>query len=1532
MALVLDWNVIRPLNGTRAKGFEELCSQLARAESPDNSHFERKGTPDAGVECCAVLTDGNEWGWQAKYFHELGASQWKQIDDSVKTALEKHPRLIRYFICVPLDRPDARIGNQCSAMQHWHDHMEKWTAWSAKRAMTVEFIWWGSHELLERLARPEHVGRVHFWFDILGFDSAWFQARLDESLKTAGPRYTPEINVDLSIAAEFETFGRTEKFFHQMKSHARGIRKKLQNFNFSESKLLDTRIDTSSFVLLGKIQSVLTELGNVTVQVIGGLPFQRIASQITDAEAVAGEINQMLMKCEHEFDAKRAETEKTSQHYSSRDNPFGEVRHRLDELMFKLRESREALCHADTVAGGVLMLLKGGAGTGKTHLLCDVATQRVKSGRPTVLLMGQQFVSTEPPWAQVFKHLDLQNISAEEFVSALEAAAQAANCRALVLIDALNEGSGRQIWPAHMGAFLAHFERSPWIGVLLSVRSSYEEIIVPEEIRARAVSILHDGFSGYEYDATRTFFVHYGLELPSTPLLAPEFVNPLFLKTICLGLQLMGKRRLPRGFQGITATFDLYLTAINSRLAQGFNFNPKRLFVRQALEEFAKALPDANKRWLTLAKAEEIVNALLPGREFDKSLYRGLVSEGVLVEEMVGEVIVFISYDRFADHIIAKELLDRHLNTTNLTSSFVEDEPFSFLYDNRYVAPGLLEALCIQVPERTGQELVSLAPKLMDHWGIGDAFRQSLVWRATSAFCEETTDVLNKLIRNDHDWDDTLDVLLTVATLPEHPLNAQFLNQMLRKDSMPDRDSWWSTYLHQAWSNPGAAHRLVDWASSVTPDIVLEGETVDLCATTLAWMLSTSNRFLRDRATKSLVNLLTGRLDAVRRLVEIFTDIDDPYIAERIYAAAYGTAMRSHDPSEVGPLAACVYSHVFVGGTPPAHILLRDYARGVVERAIALEANLEIDVQRIRPPYKSQWPTIPTEDEIKPFQFDSSSGSHERQDLAYARFSIDFSVTGGGDFARYVIGTNVSLTSSDWLSLSLDDPKWQSLAYRISELTKGFSEAERLSWEKFEAADDVYRRRLAISKISIEFQSDEEDKEPVVAESLKLKKTDGDDSDLVLAKKERDDLFTALGSNLTEEHMRSLTPLLIEMDSDGRKNRPPGFDVRLIQRYILWRVFDLGWTTERFGQFDHYSTQSHGREAMKAERIGKKYQWIAFHEIMALISDHFQYRKRYSESERDQFYDGPWQMSLRDIDPSCILRDASGGTSWNGHSPGWWGSARYEHWGDPDSPQTWVMCRDNHPNVEDLLTVCDEKGTRWLNVHGFFDWRQQPPADQDSSDVERRELWYICFGYLVRAQDVASFRSWARSVDFMGRWMPEPPRNCPMFLGEYGWSPAFQHFQQTYFGDDGWIQPNHECPIKVRPLSCEYSGQTNGFDCSVDERFDLRLPASDLLTGLGLRWSGNNADYLDSEGKLATFDPTAHEDGPTALLLREDLLKNYMECEKLALCWTVLGEKRVIGAGHTPKYHAALQISGVYILGDNGPEGSMNYKEEVYNS
>ena len=778
---------------------------------------------------------------------------------------------------------------------------------------------------------------------------------------------------------------------------------------------------------------------------------------------------------------------------------------------------------------------------------------------------------------------------------------------------------------------------------------------------------------------------------------------------------------------------------------------------------------------------------------------------------------------------------------------------------------------------------------------------------------------------------DTLDVLLTVATLPGHPLNAMFLDRRLRKDMMPDRDAWWSIFLHQAWDNRGAVDRLVDWASSLTPNTPMDDETVDLCAISLSWMLTTSNRFLRDRATKALVSLLTGRLAAVVRLVERFADVDDSYVAERVYAVAYGTAMRCHDPIPVGTLAACVYSRVFAAGSPPPHILLRDYARGVVERALYLGSANDIVIERVRPPYESQWPTIPTEDDINPLLPAWSRGLHDSGELEWARNRIGSSVM-DDDFARYVIGTNSSSTSSSWLSLRLNEPPWKPLPRteeQLRSLVAEFSGEERKAWERFEAADKTYAEATFVIGWLGQFKEDTAgNTRSLDLEALMLELEKATSPEVVELEQRREAELFVLEATLTSEHAQRLKEIHASEGDEHNARRPSRLDLREIQRYILWRVFNLGWTTERFGHFDRFSIGNNGRSASKAERIGKKYQWIAYHEIMALVADHFQYREQFREEEGDQAYEGPWQEYLRDIDPSCTIRALRGGTSWDGHAAAWWGPAQYDKWEEPRSPRDWVLNRGDLPSIKELLMVTNPTdGSRWVNGQGYFNWKQPPPADRDLTDVESRDLWYLCTGYLIQADDAQPFLKWAEGVDFWGRWMPEAAEVYRMFLGEHAWAPAYHYFEQQYYGNgSGWTQPNHGCPVKICEVAFEYLREENGFDCSVDESYTLRLPVGELVTGLRIQWNGSNADFVDPTGRVAAQDPTAHADGPSALLLREDLLRDFLAREKLTICWAVIGEKRILSPAYSDgPYHPRLRMSGAYALSEGIPIGFVKH-------
>lgn len=1526
----LDWNSIRPLNGGRDKGFEELCAQLAGLEAPARSRFVRKGTPDAGVECYAVLSDGSEWGWQSKYVDSLGDSQWAQIDSSVRTALTKHPKLVRYFVCLPLDRADARLDGRRSAQDRWNEHVLKWQTWASQSQMTVEFTYWGSHELLNQLSRQENVGRLRFWFDVRGFDPAWFSAKLKEAIGSAGPRYTPEVHVDLPIAQELKSFGRTERFFDREKARARTIRRAMRDVRSSTRGSADESLARAEEDLVAKAESVLGAIGKIEATPIGPLPYTGISQLISTALEASEALSHILGQREQEFESIREQDASTSPGTSRRENPFREHRFGIGRLSSELYDVREAFEHADKIAGSEVILLRGDAGTGKTHLLCDLAADRIREGLPTILLMGQRFLSNDAPWNQALQQLDMATSSAEEFVGALEAAAQTAGARALLLVDAMNEGTGRTIWPNHLAAFLSQATQSPWIGVVLAVRTSFQELVIPSHISDASPIVTHNGFAEHEYDATKTFFIHYGLELPSTPLLAPEFSNPLFLKTLCRGLQEMGERRLPRGMHGITAAFDLFLDAINSRLSQSLGFDKRSGLVKRALTAFCEQMLDSEQRWLSWHSAQEVVNSLLPGREYERCLYRAMVAEDILVEDVrsssdsATQIVVFVAYERFADHIIATTLLDRHLDLQEPGSAFAAGGPLSFVRDRgTYVSPGVIEALCVQVPERAGVELLSLVPECFDRWDFSDAFRKSIIWRKLEAFTASTNETLNRTSRSRRDREATLDTLITVASVPGHTLNALWLHERLQRDSMAERDAWWSIYLHRCWDTKGALDRLVDWASAITPSTVIEDDAVDLCAIAVSWMLTSSNRFLRDRATKALVCLLSGRLAAVIRLIGRFAGVNDVYVAERVYAVAYAAAMRSHDPAEVGALARTVHQHAFASGNPVPHILLRDYARGVVERAVSLDPGLEAELERFRPPYKSEWPHIPSQEEIADLLPDWSESSEEKG--RWARNRIAHSVM-DDDFALYEIGTNSSSMSHNWLSYRLRDAPWSpppSPKDRLNDLVEEMSADERAAWAQFEDLDNQYSSATLPLRTWLEQR--EMDRATIGEDQTEEEFSEVDqeaaDEELVALQQRREEAFVALEGRLSPEHRQCLTEILATRNSFHEESQPPGFDLHQIQRYVLWRVFDLGWTAERFGYFDEVEVSMQGRDAKKAERIGKKYQWIAYHEILALISDHFQYR----DDDGAVTYEGPWKDFLRDLDPSCTLRGIRGGTPWEGHEKSWWASSEFTIHGRGESSEEWIRAYDDLPQIEDLIVATDPAdNSRWINCDGFFRWAEVTPADCEISDVSRREFWYSLTGYLIRSQDADSFLNWAEDVDFWGRWMPESTSLHNSFLGEHAWSPSSQPSEREDHDEAGWVKPSHDCPVKVRVMASTYNPEMSSFDCSVDEGFNIRVPVVDLLNGLRIRWSGHNAEYTDGARRIIAKDPTVTAAGPDALLLRSDELQAYLAREGLTVCWTVLGEKRITASGYGSQAPIpSLRLTGACVLVNGRPTGSV---------
>jgi len=94
-------------------------------------------------------------------------------------------------------------------------------------------------------------------------------------------------------------------------------------------------------------------------------------------------------------------------------------------------------------------------------------------------LLGQHFVTDEDPWTQIFKRLQIDS-KADSFLNTLNERGKKTGKRIILFIDAINEGRGRFFWPSFIKSFINEIKSYEWVGLVLTVRSSYKDLIFPK--------------------------------------------------------------------------------------------------------------------------------------------------------------------------------------------------------------------------------------------------------------------------------------------------------------------------------------------------------------------------------------------------------------------------------------------------------------------------------------------------------------------------------------------------------------------------------------------------------------------------------------------------------------------------------------------------------------------------------------------------------------------------------------------------------------------------------------------------------------------------------------------------------------------------------------------------------------------------------------------------------------------------------------------------------------------------------------------
>ncbi|OGR15306.1 MAG: hypothetical protein A2097_07510, partial [Desulfobacula sp. GWF2_41_7] len=841
----------------------------------------------------------------------------------------------------------------------------------------------------------------------------WFNKQVEINIENLGKRYTPELNIELNISKNFDAICKNDSF-RQL------VRDNFHIFLLKVNNALDSLV---GLPFKNEIAQIKNSISNIENQFFISQKKELIQIDKESLKKNTHIIRNTLADCSNELIEKK-------------DNSNDYMKHKISEARDAFYNFHDFLKSAFfDLANTPIVILTGPAGIGKSHLLADIAKNLIKTNKACIFLLGQHFTSEDSPWTQILHNQLRLDCNEQQFLEALNEKAESQGERTLFLIDAINEGKGRYFWPEHINGFVKTFSKYPWIGLVFSIRSSYEELITPKEFISKnnITKLKHWGFDRIEYKASSFFFSQYGIEQPSVPLLNPEFSNPLFLKLFCEGINRSGLNRIPKGYGGISNIIEFFIQSIDDKLSKPsyFDYPSGRKIIKKVIDGLIKKKLKNNLSFISYEDAFEIADKILSKFSNKRRFLDALISEGVLSKNLYWkdgeyEEGIYLAYERFEDHLTTSYLLNSYIEEDSLDTLFKEQGKLYQYIDNSRLSQGILESLSIQVPERTGKELYELLDEKQKIFSsVVESFISSLIWRKPGAIEEKTKDYVNKyILPYERGFDLFFQMVYSVCTDPDHFYNANGLHRYLMNFSMPDRDQIWTIFLHEQDYESTSMFRLIDWARSEEDKHYLSKEARLLAAKALSWLFTSTNIIFRDSATKALVVLLEDHISTIRELLIEFEGIDDPYVYERIFAAAYGAVLRSDKLEDLEDLSIYIVDSIFKVDEVYTNVLVRDYARNIVEYAIYKNSiNIE-GLEIIRPPYKSSFPsTFPTNAEIDAYKFDYKS--KDFKDYFWGQNSILHSmvteygrgVGSYGDFGRYTFDSAMY----DWADFDAND-------------------------------------------------------------------------------------------------------------------------------------------------------------------------------------------------------------------------------------------------------------------------------------------------------------------------------------------------------------------------------------------------------------------------------------------------------------------------------------------------------------------------------
>ncbi len=1497
---MIDFGKINPFENGQRDSFESLIRVLASREPPNEAKSFQPNDGrggDGGVEALWICSNGDKVGYQSKFFEALGDAQWKQMDKSVAQALETHPELKRYVFALPFDPTGDRAkAKGKSGWKKWEDRVETWKALAAESSITIEFELWGATVLTEKLMNGGNAHLYKHWFGADVLNEAWFKRQVEFAALKLDDRFNPEDHVEVSIEHMFDAIVRGPSALRRLREAFQGL---------ADNRVPAIEFTTASLAPDADALKAAQDGWNELIAISSSIDLDPARNwDWPQAQKMLGRLQNDTRELKHHFYS----FERKGLDENDRNNLEDACR-RLRNLSTAARtlgyllQDRDWLAEASRCA-----LVFGEAGSGKSHVLGQTASRRVHEGLPTIVVLGQD-LDVAPFWPQLGGLLGLEGKTAEDILGVLNATGERKRKRALLLFDAINEGAGAAYWMHWMPDIVEALRRYPYIAAVFSCRDVYSRYAIPKTLLDTLPSFEVHGFATPDERerAAIQYLDNKGISRPNTPWLSPEFSNPLFLKSASEALHDKGETEFPHGLHGISELLALYLDGLSARTGvRSIRADDISTPLRNCVRSIANQMADDGKDHVTISTAEQVAHDHFGDRQppegrtwldvlIQTNLFRRdppPFPESADPLDRPSELVRF-SFQRFQDFLMADALVERVAAMNAAGSStkacglirrlrrffqrsgkknehrlpakeFQKSGPLNFIFRDgdscgelRYEYAGLIGALSTIYTEKLGIEFAKTLPDWEKHWERGlpvqDGFGESFKWRRLDAFTEDTQELLKRL-----DEFESQGLLLEVSMTEEHPFNAEHLHTHLKKFELAERDSHWTCWIN--WSSGeefSQVDRIVSWALS-SRDRETDPGHMELASLVLAWSLSSSHMTLRDRATKALTTIFLEQSDVFGFVLAKMHDCDDPYIIERLYAAAFGACCIDPKPDRLKSYSQSVFAKVFADGEPPVALLTRDYALGIIELAEsknALGDNVRIAI--CRPPFCSDEP-----------MFDLTREQVEEIAEQRGEKKIFYSAAGDwGDYGKYSIPGRVR----NFLTSRLTDQKPVSASETKERFKREVISSHPERVEALNAYEQASRVPIRLSFV---------DKDAVTKTESVERDIGGDRHEV-----SKDDARSRLEAMLdAEEKQRLSDEYLNDGAGHGDYSKVSVDQCRL---WITKRAYEFGWTANLFPNDGHGTNYS--RHENDLERVGKKYQRIALDELQARLADNFWILEGWPKRPHEYRYSH--NEYRRNIEPT-ILPSELRFPAVEADDVGWIAEPKIVL---PEVPEAelkqWPFTEDPTASMSDKLVRADESGKRWLVLYEHRSAEENYAESGPYGHRKRNEEFRFLFCIFLKKGKTGEFIEHLESensLDFHS-FQPREFVDGP-FLGEAYWRDTWR---SEKFADHLWEAPLG-CKFAIPVVKYLWEGH---LDKTLPDGFSNFMPQKWFADELDLTMSPTGPQYwadLDENIVIQSQRPSWTQ---TAVVINETVLRRYAAKQEVDLVWLMIAGRTVWPCG-----------------------------------